>query len=66
MAGGALATSTSRAVLFSGLTTLASFGNLGFSPHPGMASMGQLLGIGMALTLAATLVLLPALLRLKR
>ncbi len=66
VAGGALATSTSRAVLFSGLTTLASFGNLGFSPHPGMASMGQLLGIGMALTLAATLVLLPALLRLKR
>jgi hopanoid biosynthesis associated RND transporter like protein HpnN len=66
VAGGALATSTSRAVLFSGLTTLASFGNLGFSPHPGMASMGQLLAIGMALTLAATLVLLPALLRLRR
>ncbi len=63
--GGALPTSTSRAVLFSGLTTLASFGNLAFSPHLGMASMGQLLAIGMALTLAATLILLPALLRLR-
>jgi hopanoid biosynthesis associated RND transporter like protein HpnN len=64
--GDALHTSTSAAVLFSGLTTLASFGNLSFSPHLGMASMGQLLAIGMALTLAATLILLPALLALRR
>lgn len=60
-----LATSTSRAVLASGLTTIASFGNLAWSDHLGMASMGQLLTLGMAVTLLATLVLLPALLTLK-
>lgn len=58
-----LHTSTSRAVLASGLTTIASFGNLAFSSHVGMSSMGQLLTIGMAVTLIATLGLLPALLR---
>lgn len=57
-----LSTSTARAVLFSGLTTIFSFGNLALSPHPGMASMGQLLALGMAVMLAATLILLPALL----
>jgi hypothetical protein len=63
--GQPLHTSTSRAVLASGLTTIASFGNLAFSAHLGMASMGQLLTIGMGVTLLATLVLLPALMRLK-
>jgi hypothetical protein len=61
--GEPLNTSTSRAVLASGLTTIASFGNLAFSAHVGMASMGQLLTVGMAVMLAATLILLPALLR---
>jgi predicted RND superfamily exporter protein len=60
-----LRTSTSRAVLASGLTTIASFGNLAFSAHFGMSSMGQLLTIGMLVTLAATLILLPALLRIR-
>lgn len=62
--GTPLRTSTSMAVLACGLTTVASFGNLGFSAHRGMASMGLLLTLGMAVVLAATLVLLPALLRL--
>jgi len=62
--GTPLRTSTSVAVLACGLTTVASFGNLGFSAHRGMASMGLLLTLGMAVVLAATLVLLPALLRL--
>jgi hypothetical protein len=62
--GKPLGTSTSNAVLASGLTTIASFGNLAFSAHVGMASMGQLLTIGMAVTMVATLVLLPALLEL--
>lgn len=64
--GNAYETSTSRAVLASGLTTIASFGNLAFSEHVGMSSMGQLLTVGMLVTLAATLVLLPALLELRR
>ena len=63
--GEALGTSTSRAVFASGLTTIASFGNLAFSAHVGMASMGQLLTLGMVVTMASTLLLLPALLQLR-
>lgn len=63
--GQPLKTSTSLAVLASGLTTVASFGNLAFAAHVGIASMGQLLTLGMLVTLAATLVLLPALIRLR-
>jgi hypothetical protein len=61
-----LHTSTSRAVFASALTTVASFGNLAFSTHVGMASMGQLLTLGMAVSLIAVLVVLPALMRLGR
>lgn len=57
-----LATSTARAVVFSALTTACSFGNLALSPHPGTASLGVVLAVGVAMTLAATLVVLPALL----
>jgi len=63
--GSVIETSTSRAVLASGLTTVASFGNLAFASHLGMASMGKLLTLGMVVTLAATLILLPALLKLR-
>jgi hopanoid biosynthesis associated RND transporter like protein HpnN len=55
-----MVTSTSRAVLFATLTTMASFGNLAFAIHVGMASMGRLLTIGMACVLFATLIALPA------
>jgi len=54
--------STSRAVLFATLTTMASFGNLAFATHVGMASMGRLLTVGMSCVLLATLILLPAVL----
>ncbi len=57
-----LHTSTARAVLFSAFTTIASFGSLAFSTHRGMASLGQLLTLGVALTLLANLLVLPALL----
>ncbi len=50
-----------RGVLLSGLTTLASFGCLAFSSHPGLASLGQLLALGVCWLLAVNLVLLPAL-----
>ncbi len=59
--GNLLETTTARAVLFSALTTLCSFGNLWLSPHPGMASMGQVLTIGVVLMVGAALILLPAL-----
>lgn len=54
-------TSTPRAVLFSALTTIASFGSLALSGHPGMTSMGQLLTIAIVYTLFCTLIILPAL-----
>jgi hopanoid biosynthesis associated RND transporter like protein HpnN len=57
-----LMTSTPRAVLFSALTTIGSFGALALSPHTGTASMGILLTIAISLTLVSTLVVLPALL----
>ncbi|MGI9500561.1 MAG: MMPL family transporter, partial [Geminicoccaceae bacterium] len=53
--------STPRAVLFSALTTIASFGSLAISPHPGMASMGLLLTVAILWSLVCTLVILPAL-----
>ncbi|MEZ5931856.1 MAG: MMPL family transporter [Alphaproteobacteria bacterium] len=53
--------STPRAVLFSALTTIASFGSLAISPHPGMASMGLLLTLAILWSLVCTLVILPAL-----
>ena len=57
---GVYGTSTPRAVLFSALTTVASFGSLTLSPHRGTASMGELLSIAIAFTLICTLVVLPA------
>ena len=61
-----LRSSTARAVLFASLTTVFSFGNLAFSAHPGTASMGRLLTIGMLCVLACTLVLVPALAPVRR
>lgn len=57
---GLYGTSTPRAVLFSALTTVASFGSLMLSAHRGTASMGQLLSIAIAFTLICTLIVLPA------
>ena len=51
--------STPRAVLFSALTTVASFGSLMLSPHRGTASMGELLSIAIGFTLICTLIVLP-------
>lgn len=53
-------TSTMRAVLASGLTTIASFVNLAFSSHVGTASMGILLALGLTASMITTLVVLPA------
>ncbi|MCL4685762.1 MMPL family transporter [Myxococcota bacterium] len=57
-----LGTSTARAVFFSAGTTLASFGSLGFSTHLGIASLGRLLALGIAIMLIANLIVLPAML----
>lgn len=59
--GNLLQTTTARAVTFSALTTIASFGTLAFSSHPGMASLGQMLTIGICFVLLCNLIVLPAL-----
>ncbi|MCP5042013.1 MAG: MMPL family transporter [bacterium] len=58
-----LGTTTARAVLFSALTTITSFGSLAFSSHLGLSGLGTLLTIGMTLVVVSNLVLLPALLQ---
>ena len=60
----AFSTTTPRAVIFSSLTTIASFGSLAVSSHRGTASMGELLVLSIGLTLICTLVVLPALMQL--
>jgi len=57
-----MASSTARAILFSTLTTICSFGTLAFSNHPGTASMGVILAIGMSASLLAALFVVPAML----
>lgn len=60
-----LETSTARAVIYSSANTVGSFGTLGFATHRGIASMGQLLALGVALTVICNLVVLPALIALR-
>ncbi len=56
-----LQSSLTRAIIFSAATTASGFGSLWLSSHPGTASMGELLMISLAWTLATTLFFLPAL-----
>jgi predicted RND superfamily exporter protein len=64
VAGAVMGTSTPRAVVFSALTTVGSFGSIALSSHPGTAGMGVLLTISIGFTLVASLTVLPALMRL--
>jgi uncharacterized protein len=52
-------------VLASGLTIVASFGMLAFSAHVGTASMGKMLTIGLCVSVAFTLIALPAWLKVR-
>lgn len=58
-----LRTCTARAVLFSAMTTIVSFGSLSFSTHKGTASMGILLTICNTFIIICTLIILPAFLK---
>jgi len=60
--GRLLQSSLTRAVIFSALTTGTAFGSLWLSHHPGTSSMGELLALSLACTLASVLLFLPALL----
>ncbi|HLN22791.1 MAG TPA: MMPL family transporter [Patescibacteria group bacterium] len=58
---GHLQSATTRAVLFSALTTGSAFGSLALSPHLGTASIGLLLFLSLGMSVATTFFLLPAL-----
>jgi hypothetical protein len=55
-----LASSLTRAIFFSSLTTGTAFGSLFLSSHPGTASMGELLTISLFFTLLAAFIIVPA------
>jgi hopanoid biosynthesis associated RND transporter like protein HpnN len=55
-----LASSLTRAIFFSALTTGVAFGSLWLSHHPGTASMGKLLTLSLFFTLLAAFVIVPA------
>jgi hopanoid biosynthesis associated RND transporter like protein HpnN len=55
-----LASSLTRAIFFSALTTGTAFGSLFLSSHPGTASMGELLAISLFFTLLAAFIIVPA------
>ena len=57
-----LRSSTPRAILLSGLTTLGAFGALSVSDHAGIRSLGVLLSLAMIYLFLCTLFVLPALL----
>jgi hopanoid biosynthesis associated RND transporter like protein HpnN len=57
-----LESSTPRAIVLSGLTTLGAFGALSISSHLGIRSLGIMLTLSLVFLLASTLVVLPALL----
>jgi len=52
---------TDRAVLVSGLTTLAGFGALALASHPAMHSIGVTVLLGIGSALPAALLVVPAL-----
>jgi hypothetical protein len=54
--------SSSRAIVFSALTTIASFGSLALAQHRGLASMGLLLTLALSAVLVSAFLLVPALL----
>ena len=60
-----MGTTTARAVFYSAITTVTSFGTLAFSSHRGVAGLGVVLTIGMLLTVVCNLVVLPALIELR-
>jgi hopanoid biosynthesis associated RND transporter like protein HpnN len=56
-----LQSALTRAVFFSALMTATAFGSLWFSSNPGMSSMGKLLALSLACTLASAALFQPAL-----
>ena len=60
-----LAKSTGKAVLVSGLTTIAGFGSLIVGEHQGIQSLGWIMAVGTGTCMIAGLTFLPAVLTLR-
>jgi hopanoid biosynthesis associated RND transporter like protein HpnN len=60
-----LGKSTGKAVMISGLTTIAGFGSLIIADHRGIRSLGWVMAVGTATCMIASVTLLPALLTLR-
>jgi hopanoid biosynthesis associated RND transporter like protein HpnN len=58
---GLLQSILTRAVIFSAMTTATAFGSLWLSSHPGTSTMGKLLALSLACTLAAAVLFQPVL-----
>lgn len=58
--GNLLSTSEAKGVFYGALTTVFSFVSLAFTHHPGTASIGILLALGLMLSLICSLIVLPA------
>lgn len=56
--------STARGMFYGALTTIFSFVGLAFSTHPGIASMGLVITIGIFWIMACTFIILPAISKL--
>ena len=64
--GGLLGTATARAVFYSAVTTGVSFGSLALANHNGLQSLGVMLCFGLFYTVVSVLIVLPALLALRK
>jgi hypothetical protein len=62
---GILGTSTARAVFYSALTSIFGFGTMGFASHVGLATLGQMLTLGVTYSMLCNMVVLPALISLR-
>ncbi|MFM7803477.1 MAG: MMPL family transporter, partial [Verrucomicrobiota bacterium] len=60
-----LGRSTGKAVIISGLTTIAGFGSLIIADHRGIRSLGWVMAVGTATCMVAAMTLLPAVLTLR-
>ena len=56
-----LESTLTRAVIFSAMTTATAFGSLWLSSEPGISSMGKLMALSLACTLAAAVLFQPIL-----
>jgi predicted RND superfamily exporter protein len=55
---------TGRAILMSNLSTVTGFVALALARHQGIATLGQIMAIGISLTMLTSLIVLPAAIRL--